>query len=107
MKVSIVRRGGFAGLVTTTTVDSAALPAEQDAELRARVSRSGLLDLPARAGGPGPGADLYDYEVRVEDRGGARTVRIGERELTGPLRDLVGYVASLPGATKRTGPPGQ
>ncbi|MET8052250.1 protealysin inhibitor emfourin, partial [Streptosporangium sp. NPDC005286] len=39
MKVSIVRGGGIAGLVTTTTVDSASLAPQQVAELRSRVNQ--------------------------------------------------------------------
>ncbi|WP_326640397.1 hypothetical protein OG884_36150 [Streptosporangium sp. NBC_01755] len=106
MKVSIVRGGGIAGLVTVTTVDSASLASQQVAELRSRVERAGLSDAPERSGASGGQPDRFDYELTVEDGGQAHTVRAGEGDLSGPLRALISYVTSLPGRQERIGPPG-
>ena len=40
MKVSIVRAGGLAGLVTRTSLESQALPGERADELPTKVSRA-------------------------------------------------------------------
>ncbi|MGC5013499.1 protealysin inhibitor emfourin [Streptosporangium sp. DT93] len=106
MKVSIVRGGGIAGLVTVTTADSASLAPHEVAELRARVERA----VPAGEPPPTPPAtarpDRFDYELTVEDEDGTRTVRASEGTLSAPLRALISYVASLPGRQERIGPPG-
>ncbi|MDP9842390.1 protealysin inhibitor emfourin [Streptosporangium lutulentum] len=106
MKVSIVRGGGFAGLVTITTVDSASLTPGDAATLRAKVEQAGLSEPPGREGGSPPMPDRFDYEVTVEDRGRAHTVRVSEQDLSAPLRSLIAYVDSLPGRQERVGPPG-
>ena len=106
MKVSIVRGGGFAGLVTTTTVDSASLASHEAAELRSRVERAGLSGVPERSGAPEGQPDRFDYELTVEDGGRVRTVRAREGDLPGPLRALISYVTSLPARQERIGPPG-
>ncbi|MEU8384077.1 protealysin inhibitor emfourin [Streptosporangium sp. NPDC048865] len=106
MKVSIVRGGGIAGLVTVTTVDSASLEPEAAAELRAGVERAGLSGAPER---PVPAAgrpDRFDYELTVEDGGRVLTTRAREGDLSGPLRALISYVTSLPERQERIGPPG-
>jgi hypothetical protein len=106
MKVSIVRGGGFAGLVTVITVDSASLTPEDAAMLRAKVEQAGLFGPPGRGDGPDPRPDRFDYEVTVEDQGQVRTARVSETGLSGPLRSLISYVSSLPGRQEQVGPPG-
>ncbi|GAA4195250.1 hypothetical protein GCM10022252_40780 [Streptosporangium oxazolinicum] len=106
MKVSIVRGGGVAGLVTVTTVDSASLTPDDDAELRARVERAGLSGAPERPEPPEGRPDRFDYELTVEDGGRVLTTRAREGDLPGPLRALISYVTSLPGRQERVGPPG-
>jgi hypothetical protein len=109
MKVSIVRGGGLAGLVTISTAESASLAPEDAALLRAKAEQAGLLgprDQPGRAGGQGR-PDAFDYELTVEDdQGRTHTTRVGEGELTGPLRALITYVGSVPGHREEVAPPG-
>jgi len=106
MKVSIVRGGGVAGLVTVTTVDSASLAPDDEAELRARVERAGLAGAPERREGTGERPDRFDYELTVEDGGHMLTTRAREGDLSGALRALISYVTSLPGRQEQVGPPG-
>jgi hypothetical protein len=106
MKVTIVRGGGFAGLVTIISLDSASLTSEDAATLRAKVEQSGLFGPPGREGGSDPRPDRFDYEVTVEDQDRARMVRVSEQDLSGPLRALISYVSSLPGRQEQVGPPG-
>ncbi|MFF5114254.1 protealysin inhibitor emfourin [Streptosporangium sp. NPDC000509] len=106
MKVSIVRGGGIAGLVTVTTVDSASLAPDDETELRARVERAGLSGVPERQVGAEGRPDRFDYELTVEDGGHVLTTRAREGDLSGALRALISYVTSLPGRQERIGPPG-
>ncbi|MFI6512016.1 protealysin inhibitor emfourin [Streptosporangium sp. NPDC050855] len=106
MKVSIVRGGGIAGLVTVVTADSASLSRPEAAELRARVERAGLTGEPPSPPPVTARPDRFDYELTVEDESGVHTVRASEGTLSAPLRSLISYVTSLPGRQQRIGPPG-
>jgi hypothetical protein len=106
MKVSIVRGGGLAGLVETTTVDSASLAAEDARMLRAKVEESGLLDLPERIGGPTRQPDQFSYKLTFEDQGRMHTVYVSEENLPEPLDSFISWVSSVPGRQERIGPPG-
>jgi len=107
----VVRGGGLAGLVQTTTADSESL-APGDAEtLRRKVDEAGFFDLPAEGGpaerGPSAPPDRFAYAVTVEDAERAHTVRRGEPDLPDGVRDLVDWVSSLPGRRESVAPPGE
>ncbi len=106
MKVSIVRGGGLAGLVTTTTADSASLAPEDARTLRAKVEEAGLLDLPERIGGPTRQPDQFTYKLTVEDQGRTHTVYVSEENLPEPLDSFISWVSSIPGRQEQIGPPG-
>jgi len=89
VRVSVVRGGGFGGLVRTTAADTRRLsPGDRD-KLVALVRQAGLLDAPAGSGsGPGPGEpepDRFTYAVTVEDEGQRREARV-LRALVCPMR---------------------
>ncbi|GAA5079439.1 hypothetical protein HNP84_009903 [Thermocatellispora tengchongensis] len=100
MKVSVVRGGGFAGLVTTTTADTASLDPGDAEALRAKVGRVDLTAPPPAERGAGP-ADVPAYKVTVEDDGRVQELRVSESGLTPALRDLISYVGSVPGHEER------
>lgn len=88
MKVSIKRTGGFAGLIDE--LGNAEAP--QNSEL-ARTVRQ----LQSRAGEDEHiGADLFRYEVRVEDGGGPQTLVFQDHDPpeNRVLRDLIRQVQS-------------
>ena len=108
MKVSVVRGGGLAGLLETTTADSERLGGDDAARLRRKVEEAGFFDLPGdvpRAGGVG-GADRFHYAVTVEDADRAHTVRRAEPDLPEALQALIDWVGSVPGAETGLAPPG-
>ncbi len=111
MKVSVVRGGGLAGVVTTTVVESESLPEDQVDELRTKVEQSELSELAGREPEPADrdqrsaGADQLSYAVTVEDHRGARTVRLREDALPSGIRSLVAWIDSAPGREERIGPP--
>ena len=107
MKVTVVQAGGLAGLVTTTTADTADLdPGEADA-LHEHVARAGLLapDPPA----PPPSApqpDRYDQEITIEHDGSVARIRVADRDASPEVRDLVRFVRTAPGSSRHVEPPG-
>lgn len=105
MRVSIVRQGGFAGLTTATTLDSAALAADGEAELRRLVEGAGVFELPeGRAAARQP--DRFGYALTVEDGERRRTVRLAEEELPPAVRSLISWVERAPGRQRQGRPPG-
>ena len=84
MRVSVVRSGGFAGIERRAEADT-----PEDPALEALVSRSDLDSLPPRRE-ERAGRDRFVYEIAL----GGRKVTVGESELTGPLRELVGHLLS-------------
>jgi hypothetical protein len=81
MKVSVVRSGGFAGIERRGEAHT-----HTDPVLRRLVDAVDLDAVPRPERSP----DQFVYEIEVD----GRTAVVGERELTGPLRDLVDRVLS-------------
>jgi hypothetical protein len=107
VKVSVVRGGGLAGLVETTTADSDRLGADDADSLRRKVAEARFFDL-SESGGPAArgGADRFHYAVTVEDGDRAHTVRRSEPDLPETLGALIAWVSSLPAAETGLAPPG-
>jgi hypothetical protein len=106
VKVSIVRGGGLAGLVTTTAVEEGALSPEDASELRAKVEEAGVFDLPPKLTGRPNQADRFNYALTVEDHDRRHTVLMSEDALPEGVRDLISWVSTAPGREDRIGPPG-
>ncbi|MDX6691687.1 MAG: hypothetical protein QOG15_3144 [Solirubrobacteraceae bacterium] len=92
MKVSIVRGGGYAGLVTTSTVDSAELPPEDAEELKRRVDQAGAFHLPEKLAAHGREADRFSYELTFDDGERTHTVRAAESALPDDVRSLIAWI---------------
>ena len=106
MKVSVVRGGGLAGVVETTTADSATLAPDDAALLRSKVDEAKFFDLPGAGPRPGAGADRFHYAVTVEDDDRAHTVHRAEADLPAALGALIAWVSSVPGRETGLAPPG-
>ena len=103
MKVDVVQGTGLAGLVRSTSVDSAALSPEEARTLRDRVEEAGLLGPP----GPGPGAaapDEVQLSITVEDEGAKHTARFSGSQLPEAVRSLLRWIESTPGHQERIEP---
>jgi hypothetical protein len=106
MKISIVRGGGFGGLVTVTTADTASLAPEDARRLRAKVEQTGLFTLPEHLSGPPRQPHPFSYAVTVEDQDRSHTVRVSEEDMPESLGSLVAWVSSVEGREERVVPPG-
>jgi hypothetical protein len=81
--ITVVRSGGFAGLVTERTLDTAGA-ADREA-VEERVRRIDLAGVPANQ----PQPDRYVYRIQV---GGEQETRVAEQDLSGDLAWLVDRV---------------
>jgi hypothetical protein len=108
VKVTVVRAGGIAGLVTTVTADTAALGPADAESLRDLVGRAGLLAPPAATPPPPPSPpqpDRFDQEIVVDDDGRRAQLRVSDQDASAEVTDLVRFVRLVPGATQEVGPP--
>jgi len=76
MKIQVVQTGGFAGINTVLAdLDTANLRIEQAQQLETVIARADFFHLPTRVGGEGVvGADMFAYEVTVNDKDQKKTV---------------------------------
>jgi Emfourin len=105
MKLTIVRGGGLAGMVTSTELSSDALPVEEASRLREMIQQAGLLALPQTITSEERYPDQLQYELTVEDDGQQHTVRVSESALPESVRSLIAWVDSVPQRQDRIGPP--
>lgn len=89
MIITVVRSGGFAGLVTERTLDTAA--ADDREAVEERVRRIDLAGV--RTNHPQP--DRYVYRIQVSDGDGSPgEAKVAEQDLSGDLAWLVDRVLS-------------
>lgn len=91
MEITVRRTGGFAGIARTARVRTDDLdPAAAD-ELYALVREA---DLPAVKSEPS-GADRFQYEIHVDDRGSNQHAIVHDGAMPDPVRKLVSRVEEL------------
>jgi hypothetical protein len=102
VRVEVERSGGFAGIVTRRSADTADLPPEAAAELRglvAGVDLSGLEQrLAATTDAPGPpagGADRFQYDVTVDDGQQVHRFSVQDGSVPPELQPLLGAAMRL------------
>jgi hypothetical protein len=83
-RIELVRSGGVAGVTRRWSLDSDDLSAEEAAEFEPLLAA--LDDAPAAAA---PGADRFQYELRVTRGGQTRTVTLHEGAIPAELRPLL------------------
>lgn len=106
VRVSVVRGGGFAGLVQSSTADTERLSSRDRQKLAALVEQAGLPGA-AAAPEPGePGPDRFTYAVTVEDKGQTWQSTYSERSLPRQVRDLISWVSSVSSHEDDVEPPG-
>lgn len=108
MKISIVRGGGLAGMVTQTSLDADDLTGPDAATLRAKVNQAAVLG-PNRPGTPSgpPQPDRFSYELTVEDDDRRQTLRLRDQDLSPELRNLITWVYNAPARRQEVRPPGR
>jgi hypothetical protein len=96
MRVEFTTEGGiahFPGLSRPVVIDSATLPAEEDAELKRLVEAARFFEQPTAVGAPPPGAaDYRQYTITVEDNGRRHTVQLADPVEDPPLQQLLHFL---------------
>ena len=106
VRVSVVRGGGFSGLVRTTSVATDQLSPGDRQKLAALVQQSGLDDAPAAPSSGEPEPDRFTYAVTLEDQGRTHTAGFSERSMPEGVRNLISWVSTVDGHEESIGPPG-
>jgi hypothetical protein len=101
LKVTIVKGGGIAGVTTRTELASDALSPDDAAALRDKVAESGVLDTATPAADEPAYPDAQQYELTVDHDGGSHTVRLGEGDLSDPVRSLIAWTEAHPERRER------
>jgi hypothetical protein len=95
VKVTIVRGGGIAGIVTRTEVDSNLLSPEDADTLAHEVDRAGVRHTQEPASGQNRPDDLL-YEILLDDGGDAVRRRFTDDTLPVGVRRLVDWIDARP-----------
>jgi hypothetical protein len=106
MRVSVVRGGGFGGLIRTTTADTDRLSPRDRQELAVLVRQAGLSSAPVAPSPEEAEPDRFTYAVTVEDEGHRRRAWFSERSLPGEVRKLISWVGEVSGHQESVEPPG-
>ncbi len=92
MRLDVVRSGGFANLRVPAHLDTSELAPEEAQEIEALVGRVDLEGLAERSPLRGPGADRFQYDVKVTREEGEHRVIASESEVSPELRALIDTV---------------
>jgi hypothetical protein len=107
MRLSVVRGGGLAGMVTRTELDAADLSPDAAAELHERVAGAGLVGDAPQAPTPTNHPDEQQYELRLEHEGATRSLRVSDTTMSEPVRELLQWTDARPEREETIGPPGR
>jgi hypothetical protein len=102
IRIEFERSGGFGGLVTRRTVDTATLPPDAAVALRALLEAADIDAV--RPGGGLPVPDAYQYRLVVQRGAGRSELTISDPEVPATLRPLLRYLATA-GRDEGRGPP--
>jgi hypothetical protein len=106
MRVSVVRGGGFAGLVRTTTADTHRLSPGDGEKLTALVGEAGLVGPRAASDRSEPQPDRFSYQVIVEDGQRSEVTGYSEQSLPPKVRNLISWMSTVDGREEKIEPPG-
>jgi hypothetical protein len=88
MQITFERSGGFAGLITTTTVDTTTLPAPEANRICLLVKAANFFELPSEIA-PDNQPDCFQYHLTIQEGSQHHTVVVGESTMPGELRPLI------------------
>ncbi len=92
LQVSLERSGGFAGIATTKTFDTATLGAGEAQQLRQLVKTANFANLP-EAIAPTGGGDRFQYKLTVVEHGEHHIVTVSETTVPASLQPLIKWLS--------------
>lgn len=92
IQITLERTGGFAGITTTTTIDTATLPTYKANQIRQLINQVNFPHLNSTINPRLPHPDRYQYTLRVEENGQNYTVVFNEEAVSPALQPLVTFL---------------
>ena len=93
MKVYLERSGGFAGMVTTTSVDTQTLSPNEAHEIQKLMENSHFFELPSQppqsSKAKKGAADYFTYKITVQDSKRQHSVQFNDINMQPKLRPLI------------------
>jgi hypothetical protein len=97
MKVYLEKSGGFAGMVTSTSVDTQLLPPNEAKEIRRLIENSHFFELPSQ---PPPqsskttkgAADYFTYKITVQDDKREHSVQLNDINMEPKVKPVIGFL---------------
>lgn len=89
MKLTLTRTGGFAGQSEVYSLDTERIDAARSAKVKELLGNANFFQLAGEVVGDEIGADMFEYELRVDDGSRSHTVKFsGGGEKTAQLAEL-------------------
>jgi hypothetical protein len=95
MKIHFERTGGFAGMVSSTTVDTSSLPSDEARKVEDLVQQANIpSNSPATENLPQRGAaDYFTYQITIESEEGTKdTVECTDVAMSPSIKPLLDYL---------------
>jgi hypothetical protein len=94
MKINFERSGGFAGMLSTVSVDTSSLPSEQAAQIQNIVEDANFFNLSSTPPPPKRGpADYFNYKITVEAENGRKhTVECTDIAMQPSIKPLIDFL---------------
>ena len=95
MRIEFERSGGFMGLRQSIILDTASLKPEEAEEISKMVDQANFFDLPDVIQSSSPGADHFQYKLKIEQLEISHTVIVNETGTPDELQPLLQHLNLL------------
>lgn len=96
MKVYLEKSGGFAGMVTSTSVDTQLLPPNEAKEIQRLIENSQFFELasqPPQSSKTTKGAaDYFTYKITIQDDKREHTVQLNDINMGPNIKPLIDFL---------------
>jgi|SRR5438128_7601728 len=92
MRISFERTGGFANVPLRAEINTEQMPPDRAQELERLIEQAGPFDQPSHSQGASPTPDDYQYEVKIEDSSGTKTIRTTDSAAKDELKLLFDWL---------------
>jgi hypothetical protein len=96
MKVYLERSGGFAGMVTSTNVDTQTLPPNEAQEIQCLIENSHFFELPSQSPQTSKtrkgAADYFIYKITVQDGKREHSVQANDINMQPNIKPLIDFL---------------
>ncbi|MCA9872910.1 MAG: hypothetical protein KC441_04630 [Anaerolineales bacterium] len=101
MKIDFERSGGFGGLRTAVTINTAALSPEKAQQLQDMVEAASFFELPASLSEAASGADQFYYRLTIASQEREHSVEMSDTAAPEAIRPLLRELTLLARQSRR------